>query len=321
MDKHSPVVVIGAGSIGERHIRNLWSLGYTNILVFRQRNLPFRDIAEAKVTVLTDWTEVLKAKPIAAIICTPTAHHFEKTVECINTGIHVLVEKPLSHTVFNTTELVRLVKVNQVLLQVGYMMRYHPFAQLLKQEIHQKTWGNLLNIQTFWGEYLPHWHPWEDYTTSYAAKKELGGGPALTLSHDIDLANWLSGSTVKLFQALGNYTSQLKVNTESMFDLNIAYHSGASAHVHANFCQKIPQRFYKFIFDEAVVDFDYFANTLTIATESGKETRVAEGFDRNDMFLAQTQAFFERIASGDVIDFSIQQAEASYQIIKMCSYD
>jgi len=321
MDKHTPIVVVGAGSIGERHIRNLWTLGYSNILVFRQRNLPFRDIADAKVTVLTDWNEVLKLKPAAAFICTPTAQHFEKTVECIQEGIHVLVEKPLSHAVYNTTELVRLIKENQVLLQVGYMMRYHPFAQYLKDAIAQKKWGNLLNIQTFWGEYLPHWHPWEDYTTSYAAKKELGGGPALTLSHDIDLANWLSGSTVKLFQALGNYTSQLKVNTESMFDLNIAYHSGASAHIHTNFCQKIPQRNYKFIFDGAVVDFDYFGNTLTIATENGKEVKVADGFDRNDMFLAQTQDFFQRIASGDVIDFSIQQAEASYQIIKMCSYE
>ncbi|MEI2709772.1 MAG: hypothetical protein V9E96_12270 [Chitinophagaceae bacterium] len=67
-----------------------------------------------------------------------------------------------------------------------------------------------MNIQTFWGEYLPAWHPWEDYRTSYAAQKENGGGAALTLSHDIDVVNWIANSAVQRYSSFANHHSALR---------------------------------------------------------------------------------------------------------------
>ena len=96
MNKESPILIIGAGSIGERHIRNLWELGYHNLVVFRQRNLPFRDIGEALVEVELNWENIAIRKPFAAFICTPTSQHLQQVLLCIQSGMHVFVEKPLT---------------------------------------------------------------------------------------------------------------------------------------------------------------------------------------------------------------------------------
>jgi predicted dehydrogenase len=319
MTNHQPILLIGAGSIGERHIRNLWSLGYNNIIVYRQRNLPFRDIANAQVEISTNWNDALAKKPLAAIVCTPTAQHLQQTLDCINNGIHVLVEKPLAHENIDAVTIIDAIQKNKVLVQVAYMMRYHPLLQQVKNFAQSKQYGNLVNIQTFWGEYLPAWHPWEDYRTSYAAQKESGGGAALTLSHDIDVANWIAGADVNRFASFPNHHTALEVNTNAAFDLNIAYTNNVTAHVHVNYCQPIAQRWYKFIFDQAVMDVDFFKNSLCISTKESVEEVVLPSFDRNDLFIAQAKDFFQRIASGNFTQFSIDQIQQSASIIQMCT--
>lgn len=269
--KSKLILIIGAGSIGERHIRNLWQLGFRNLLVYRQRNLPFKNIGEAEVEVVTQWELVKQQRPFAAIICTPTAQHLSQVYDCAQLKMHVLCEKPLSHTVFDLDNLKSVFVENNVLLMVGYMLHYHPLLKQVKDVIDQKTYGNVLSIQTYWGEYLPHWHPWEDYSESYAAMKEQGGGAALTLSHDLDVVNWLMGASPLQHRSIFNYASNLKVDTDSGCDTILKYASGATAHVHVNFHQKVAQRWYKIVLDNAVIDIDYYASTITIATEENVE--------------------------------------------------
>lgn len=321
MSKEQLILIIGAGSIGERHIRNLWTLGYHNLLVYRQRNLPFRDIGEARVNIVLNWNEAMERKPFAAIVCTPTVQHQQQTVDCLKHGIHVLVEKPMSHQPVSVYAITRILEQHNAMLQVAYMLRYHPLLQKVKQLKEEKVYGNLVNIQTYWGEYLPDWHPWEDYRLSYAAMKELGGGAALTLSHDIDVANWIANGSVKRFASFPNHHTHLEVNTDAAFDLNIAYDNRITAHIHTNFCQPVPQRWYKFVFDKAVVDIDYYQSKITIATKEGSNEEVISNFDRNDMFLAQTQDFFARIEQNNYLQYSIDQLEESAIITQMCTHE
>lgn len=321
MKTDQPVLVIGAGSAGERHIRNLWRLGFRNIIVYRQRNLSFRDIGEASVNVLLNWSEVCKQNPLAAIICTPTSQHLQQVYNCINAGMHILCEKPLAHILFDKEELIKRSEEKNILLQVGYMMRYHPLLQELKEYIRQKKYSNIIGIQTYWGEYLPHWHPWEDYRESYAANKAAGGGAALTLSHDLDITNWLMDALPVKHNAMHNYASSLETDTDSMFDALLAYTNGVTAHVHVNFCQKTPQRWYKIIFDEAVVDFDYYNSSMKISAIENSEEKQLNNFDRNEMFIEELKDFFQRIESGNYSEFSKQHIENAYCITKICVHE
>lgn len=313
-----PILVIGAGSIGERHINNLWHLGYRNINVFRQRNIPFRNIKGVKLRVLLDWNEVITLMPFASIIATPTIQHIRQAISCAMLKSHLLIEKPLSNSTEELTFLEEIVVKNKIYLRVGYMMRFHPLIIKLKSIIENEQLGELISFTSKWGEYLPDWHPWEDYKQSYAAKKELGGGVALTLSHDIDLANWLCNSKIIDHITFKNSKSKLEVDTESGVDILLRYENGITGHIHLNYYEKVSERYLRLVFVNGTIIFKYFQNTLTLKTPENNEHIVIENFNRNDLFIAQTKSFFECIGNFS-IDESINQINESIQIIKICN--
>ncbi len=319
MNKIAPVLVIGAGSIGERHIGNLIKLGYTNIVVYRQRNLPFRVIHPDKVKVETDWEAVKKYIFQFAIICTPTGQHLQQTIDCVQLNIHVLVEKPLSHTIAGIEDLKKVVQTHNRIVQVAYMMQFHPHLIKVEQIIKDGTFGNLMAISTNWGSYLPDWHPYEDYKTSYAAQKAMGGGAALTLSHDIDVANRLSGGTLVSNSKHFGYTKTLQIDTESIADFHLNYSNGVIAHVHLNYLEQVPRRNYTFLFENGTIIIDYFAGTMQTINKLVNEINHLKDFDRNDMFIAEIDHFIKLTSSPDCIAHSLDQINKSEVIIKLCT--
>lgn len=316
-DKESPVLVIGAGSIGERHIRNLLTLGYNNIYVFRERHLPLRIVQADQITIVSSFKEVEHVCPQVAFICTPSVRHLSQTIQCAERNMHVFVEKPLSHTLVGIDQLQATIAVNRLYVQVGYMMRFHPLVVRVKKLITNQTLGRLLSFSTHWGEYLPDWHPWEDYRNSYAARKELGGGAALTLSHDLDVVNWIVASPVESFCTKKNYASSLEIDVEAGVDFLISYQNGVTGHVHLNFFEQPAKRFYQFIFEQGSVQIDYYNSTMHFKTQNGENMEELSGFDRNQLFVDQTIDFFQRLTTYS-LEESLQNIAESEQIIQMC---
>lgn len=313
-------MIFGAGSIGERHIQVLQSLGYNNIYVYRKRNLPLRQVDATEVKIFTDLSLIDQINPVVAFITSPTAIHIDQALDCVKKGIHVLIEKPLSHTLQGIEELKDLAEKNNVLVQIGYMLRYHPVFLRLKSIIENNSYGKLQYFHTHWGEYLPHWHPWEDYKESYAARKELGGGVALTLSHDIDIVNWLLGERPVSYKVSVQEDKALKIDVESSADFICNYNGGASGNVHLSFAQKVPFRAYHFSFEEAFIRFNYLDKELIIETLNGKEIINYSDFERNDMFRDQTISFFNAINStADLASISNRNINDSKIIIEMCT--
>jgi predicted dehydrogenase len=318
LNHHDPILVMGAGSIGERHIGILRKLGYSNIWVYRQRNIPLRIVDKNSIHVFTDLSLTDQIKPKAAIICTPTFQHLAQALFCAERGISVLIEKPLSHDLAGFDQLKTTVQKNNVYVQTAYMLRFHTFFQSIKSISENKELGNLLSMQTYWGEYLPDWHPWEDYRQSYAARKEMGGGAALTLSHDIDLVNWISESTIKNWSTIKNYNSALEVNVESGADISIAYQNGITAHCHVNFHERIPKRWYRFVFEYGSVEVDYLKSVMTIFKPKEIITQNIPDFDRNQLYESQLLYFLRQINEGNFSEAAINSINESEAIIKIC---
>lgn len=326
IQKTDPILIIGAGSIGERHIGNLQLLGYQNIVVLRSRNLPFRKIRQDSVRVITSWGDVGAISPKAAFICTPTSMHLEQAIQCAEMGCHVFVEKPLSHTLEYSESLKEAVILNKVYCFVGYMMRYHPLVQAMKEAVNDQKYGPLLSFTSHWGEYLPDWHPWEDYRTGYAARKDQGGGAALTLSHDLDLIYFITGSSLHRHFMIANRKSSLEVTAEAGADFIMEFKNGVTGHVHLNYYEQPSNRYTELVFENASLRFDYYRNTLTVRrkgedpTMASGEVMKLEDFDRNQLFIAQLEDFFARITRFTQLD-SIRNIEQAFQIVEMCLSD
>lgn len=317
MDKQSPILVVGAGSVGERHIQNLLHAGYTDIHVLRRAAGPMRQVDAQLVTTHINKEEV--AHCVCAIICNPTSLHAETTKWCLSQGMHVLVEKPLSHTLAHLDEIQLLAMQNNLVVQVAYMMRYHPHLQLIASIIRDKTYGSLQRMETYWGSYLPDWHPWEDYRSSYVALKDLGGGVALTLSHDLDVVNWLAQTPVLTYAKKYAYSNELNIETEAIADFDIRYQNGIEAHVHMNLLDKPQKRRYQFQFEQAVISLDFFSAEMHIETKTGTIKDIIPDFDRNNLFVDELQDFLNRISRTENHNqFTAQQILDSITIIDMC---
>lgn len=317
INKDLKFLVIGLGSIGERHVRNLKTLGYTDITVLRSRNLPPRTLAIDDYKTVLNWDDAVANDPDLAIICTPTSMHQDQAIKCLESGISVLVEKPISNDLSGEQKIKSLIKADDSLFcYTAYMMRFHPFVAKIKSIIDAKTYGALRSFHSQWGEHLPYWHPWEDYSETYAALNGMGGGAALTLSHDIDLAMHLMPSKVSDFSIFKNDKTALKTDTDDATDVMFRFENGATGHVHVNFFQKNPQRRYEYRFDGATVIFDYFSNEMTILKDKDKETISYDGFDRNDMFIEQSKFVIAQLKN-PTFDrmFEIEQA---YFTTKIC---
>lgn len=314
------ILIIGAGSIGERHIRNLISLGHKNIFVYRQRNLPLRTIEREQVTVLTEWATVEQLSPQVVFITSPTSFHLQQAIACAKLGAHLFIEKPLASELDDNAinQLQKILVEQGKHLQIGYMMRYYPLLRQVRQAVIDGRYGQLISFHSHWGEYLPDWHPWEDYRTSYAARKDLGGGVALTLSHDLDVALWITGSPLKAYQMLKSHKNSLDIDVEGAADILFHFEDETIGHVHLNFVQRNPERYYEYRFDQATIRVNFFEHSFTIY--QGKEKRVEklEGYDRNDLFLAQTIDFLQSIEKPDQA-YNEEQLFTSRKILAICA--
>ncbi|MCK9403270.1 MAG: Gfo/Idh/MocA family oxidoreductase [Chitinophagaceae bacterium] len=311
------ILVIGAGSIGVRHMTNLVSLGFKNVFVFRHKRSDNLVINGQKIVVVANWKEVGKLAIYATIICSPTSMHMTQAIRCLQVGSHLLIEKPLSDSKAGIERLRKEIGRNRKLVVVAYMLRYHPLLRKVKQIVENKTYGNLISFSSKWGEFLPDWHPWEDYRKSYAARKELGGGVALTLSHDIDIVNWITGSKVCQTKNVKNFRSKLKIDVESGCDIIYQYANGGTGHSHLDYYSKHHERYIEFIFDDANIRFDYLLASLTIITGRKEKVLKADKFERNELFIDELVAFFKKTTDFNIKD-SIQAVDESEVILNIC---
>ncbi|MEK6220629.1 MAG: Gfo/Idh/MocA family oxidoreductase, partial [Chloroflexota bacterium] len=197
------ILIAGLGSIGRRHLRNLGSLGEHDILLYRTHQSTMPDDELSAYPVETDLSAALAQKPDAVIVANPTALHLDVAIPAAKAGCHILLEKPVSDTLERIDELQIAAQASGARVLVGFQYRYHPGLKHAAKILASGEIGRPLSMRAHWGEYLPNWHPWEDYRNSYAARKDLGGGVVLTLSHPMDYLRMLLGEVEALWALTG----------------------------------------------------------------------------------------------------------------------
>lgn len=316
--KNENILVVGAGSIGKRHLKNLFSMGFKNLYVFRHKSNENLIIDNLEFPVINEWKTLKKNQFYAIFICTPTIFHLEQAIDSIKINAHVFIEKPLASSVIGLSYLKTMVSKTKKTVFIAYMLRFHPLIIRIKGLVESGDFGNLISFTTKWGEYLPNWHPWENYSTSYASRKDLGGGVALTLSHDIDIVNWITGSPLIKTYQIKNFNSGLNIDVEGGTDILYQYENGVTGHSHLNYYSINNERYMEFIFESANVRFDYYNSSLTIDAKGLTEVQKAENFDRNQLFVDELKFFFEKCITNS-FDESLKSINESELIINICN--
>jgi len=181
------------------------------------------------------------------LICNPTSLHLETAKKA--PGLPLFIEKPLSHNLDGIDRL-------QGKILVGYCLR---FDQSLRQFKEKITGKKITKVKIVCQSWLPDWRPDKDYRQSYSAKKALGGGVLLDLSHEIDYALWFFGPVKKVTAKL-RMAPELEIETEAIADLKLGFISGVTADIHLSYASRKAERYCEVVTDSGTLRWDYQPN-------------------------------------------------------------
>ncbi|MBN1230609.1 MAG: Gfo/Idh/MocA family oxidoreductase [Anaerolineales bacterium] len=292
-------MIAGLGSIGRRHLRNLRSLGQEDILLYRTHQATLPDDELKDLPVETDLQKALAQKPDAIIIANPTALHMDVAIPAAEAGCHILLEKPVSDTLDDVCILQATAEKTGVKILVGFQFRYHPGLQKIRWLLKEYAIGTPTSVRIHWGEYLPDWHPWEDYRLGYAARKDLGGGVVLTLTHPLDYLRMLFGD-VKALWAFTGKLSDLEIDVEDSAEIGLKFSTGMIGSLHLDYVQRPSKHHLEVIGTQGTIRWNSQNGVVQVystlaSAPTWQEYPAPDGFERNDLFIAQLQHFLEVI--------------------------
>lgn len=298
-DRH--ILIIGAGSVGRRHARNLDRLGAT-IACFDPR-VDRREQARKELKCLEVFDELdraLSASYAGAVIASPPSFHVDQAIGCLERGIPVLLEKPVARDLESALRLRAAASRYLVPILLGYTYRWWPPLLHLRGRIAANAVGPLRHGRFVMSAHLADWHPWERYQDFFMASRELGGGALLDESHFIDLIHWFFGAPEAV---AGNveHISTLDITTDDNVDVIARYPSGFRVTIHLDLFGRPHQKSITVVGEDGSLECLFDPNIVR-ETVSGRETATTT-FDceRNDMFLAEAREFLNVLnGRGDV---------------------
>ena len=292
-------LVIGCGSIGKRHISNLIALNAGAILAFDVREDRRREVeSQFDVEAVDNLEDAWERNPYVALITAPTSMHVPLALQAAEHGCHLFIEKPLSDRLEGVDPLLEIVREQNLVTLVGCNMRFHPGLMTVKKLLEEGTVGRVVAARIEVGQYLPDWHPWEDYRQSYSARRDLGGGVILDAIHEIDYIRWMLGE-VEAVACFAGKLSHLEIETEDTAAILLRFVSGAIGEVHMDYVQRAYSRTCQIIGDEGTIRWDYTAGEVRWYSAAACEWQVfanPPGWKSNQMYLEEMRHFLRCLA-------------------------
>ena len=326
------ILFVGLGSIGQRHLRNFVRVMGKSVEIFavrKNRSVPVLDeqmkvVSGARLTdtygikEFDDLDLALAQNPDVVFVTNPSSMHLSTTMAAVHAGCDVFLEKPMSSDDIGVDELIKLADERGSRILVGYQFRFNQGLKDIKALLEQNSIGDITSVQMVNAEYLPNWHPYEDYSQGYAARQELGGGALLSQIHSFDIAYWLFGTPIHIY-AVGGHLSTLDLDVEDSVSVLMTYalkNGSMPLSLHLDYLQNPPSRTMSIVGDKGRIDWNAFANTVTVYhhCEAAPVVTDYSHLARNQMFVEQTEHFIRVLRDEEKPCVGLQDAVASLRM-------
>lgn len=298
------LLVVGLGSIGQRHVRHFRRLGVQCVDAYQTgKGTLAVNPASAPDRVFDDLEESLDERPDAVLITNPTSLHMPVAHRALERGFNILVEKPISHLLEDCAAALDKAQATGSLLAVGYNMRFHPFLQTLRDVVQREVLGRALLARVHFGAWLPGWHPWEDYRQSYAGREDLGGGVALTSSHEIDYLLWLFGAP-KFTAGTSSTVHTLGTEVDETVVGIVRHSTGTVSTCSLSFAERPGQREILVTFEKGQAHLDFTKKTFQVLNSDGEvmHHQKAGSAVLDWTYEKQARAFIHAVKTGHMGD-------------------
>jgi len=313
-------LVIGSGSIGIRHIRSLLKIGCT-LAAYRTKKGNISDLpADIKnhVIIFQDEDEAFAWEPEFIVISNPTNLHLEYLLKAIDHNVDVLVEKPIASDMDDVIVAQEKISNRKNRVVVGYNLRFHPIVDTIKDIISSNRYGKVLKADLYVGHYLPYWHPYEDYRTGFAARKELGGGVLRTLSHEIDMGQYWFGTYKEVFSKV-LHISDLEIDVDDYALIFAKMENDVVLNISLDYLNPISERKGSILFEKGLLSYDINNLEILFAEYSERiEWRTIEklsDYDYDHQYESQLKHF---LTGNPTRICSLEEGIAVLNIISKC---
>lgn len=302
------IAVVGLGNISNRHRRNIKKLFPQSFIyaVSASGNFPSEDVVDADAVCL-NLNELPMNKLDFSIVASPATLHAEHSLHFIRAGVPALIEKPLSATNEHAVTVLNAVENFKTPVAVGYCLRYLSSAKEIRKILSSNLIGDIYNVHTEIGQYLPDWRPGKDYKNTVSASRKLGGGALLELSHELDYLAWLFGE-IQPVSAVLRSSDELNLNVEDSVDI-LAKSKSSVITIHLDFLQKKAHRQCRIIGSKAVLEWNLIKNQINYV-DGKKEKMIFDGSqdDRNQMYLDMLTDFQAKISGKENTCITVEEA-------------
>lgn len=286
--KRYSILVVGCGSIGQRHARLLAERDNIDILLADplEQNIKACSSAITPKEVFSDYEKALACKPDGVFICTPNHMHAEMAVKALDAGACVLVEKPVDANVSSAAKLAKHPSSHKVM--VGYVYRFDTLLQETKKMIAEQTIGNIVCAHACV----------YSYQTLLFAKTPIREQQEWTIvgdySHEIDFLRYLAGE-IREVTGMGTTCGQLDhIARPNILEAIFKFESGAAGSLHIDYVRHPEKRFLEIIGDRGALELQLTKGVLKIFNHDEKDARViSRPYVRDDLFRAQIDDFLQ----------------------------
>ena len=307
------ILVIGGGSIGQRHIRNLLFLvpnaTITLVSKFSSHTSDFQalPIEISSVLPLNCWFDYI-------VIASPASHHLEHLKYSLAHTDNIFLEKPLFACNCYPPNLSSLFISNDKFIQVGYVLRFDPIIVLVKSFLDTQQFGSPLIARIWGGQDLRRWRPEVDYRTTVSSQIKLGGGPTHELSHELDYMIHFFGIPTKTYSSLVQ-NSSLDIDTEDVANFIFEF-SSLSAVVSLDFISVPASLGFTIHTDTHTISADFVNRSLSVSSEDSFTDFPLGEFSYNEIYLEQFRYFLFPDHRQSYSPCTYEQALSVFDIIK-----
>ena len=287
------ILVVGGGSIGKRHLRNLNLLGYDELYCFKRKYDSKFEI-NFNCKVICSDKELKNLCPSIIVICNPSSEHLNwiKKAQVLNASL--FVEKPMVISQSQLTESINIWKNNNVFF-IGFMLRYHPAVKKIKSILEKKLIGDIYSARFEFGSWLPYWHPWEDYKKSYASQKLFGGGVINTICHELDLIQFFFDLPKNVISSKKNY-GILEIDVEEICECILEYPDKLVS-LHLDYLQKDYDRNIKILGSKGKIVWDWHSEEVKVFLHKRPlESYKFSDFDLNQLYIDEMKDFLNLVS-------------------------
>lgn len=313
------VLVVGTGSVGKRHARNLAGLGCRITCIDPREDR--RAELGGELTLVGAFPSLEAAiadgeRADAVVVASPPVFHVDQAIEAVEAGLPVLLEKPVATTEKNAERLLAAQRRTNTPILLDYTWRWWPPLIDVHRLLSERAIGKLHHVNFVMSAHLADWHPYESYQNFFMAKQALGGGALLDESHWIDLMIWFFGMPSSLFASVERIGG-LEIDTDDNVDMWLAYPDGLRITMHLDLYGRPHQKSIRFVGEAGTILWNENPNRLAVGVgmdETWRETH----YDcvRNDMFASVGKEFLSVIDGAAVQTCTLENGLSVLHVIE-----